>query len=50
MHYPKSVTAARKRRAQRLLRKAEITNDTKLMVKAKQLMDDANKAFFAKCA
>jgi hypothetical protein len=50
MNHSKSVTAARKRRAQRLLRKAELMNDTKLLVKAQQLLDDANKAFFAKCA
>lgn len=42
-----SVTAAKKRRAMRLLKKAEVINSPKLAQKAKQLLDTANREYFS---
>jgi hypothetical protein len=48
--HQKNVSAARKRRALRLLRKAQVLNNPKLLHKAEMLLEDANKAFFLKTA
>lgn len=44
----KDLSAARKRRAMRLLRKAQVLGNTKLAIKAQSLSADADKTYFAK--
>lgn len=46
----KDCSAARKRRAKRLLRKAQVLGNSKLANKAKSLSVEAEKDYFAKSA